>query len=163
MLQSPADEGGDMGHEGLTAGGEAVLNSRFGINLPADKPYLFKPFERLREHLLGTIGHITVYYTHWTPAEAHVSPLQVGSVAAVEAELAEAKEALASGCKYFIGGHGGLAEKKQVEFKIAYLETVQRLLAENADAEGFLAALNAAYPELPGDAAALANALYAAK
>jgi hypothetical protein len=56
-----------------------------------------------------------------------------------------------------------LAEKKQVEFKIAYLETVQRLLAENADAEGFLAALNAAYPELPGDAAALANALYAAK
>jgi hypothetical protein len=104
-----------------------------------------------------------VYYTHWTPAEAHVSPLQVGSAAAVEAELAEAKEALASGCKYFIGGHGGLAEKKQVEFKIAYLETVQRLLAENADAEGFLAALNAAYPELPGDAAALANALYAAK
>lgn len=70
----------------------------------------------------------------------------MGSVAAVEAELAEAKEALASGCKYFIGGHGGLAEKKQVEFKIAYLETVQRLLAENADADGFLAALNAAYP-----------------
>lgn len=104
-----------------------------------------------------------VYYTHWTPAEAHVSPLQVSSAAAVEAELAEAKEALASGCKYFIGGHGGLAEKKQVEFKIAYLETVQRLLAEHADAEGFLAALNAAYPELPGDAAALANALYAAK
>ena len=35
MLQSPADEGGDMGHEGLPAGGEAVLNSRrhFGINL----------------------------------------------------------------------------------------------------------------------------------
>ena len=48
MLQSPADKGGDMGHEGLTAGGEAVLNSRrhFGINLPADKPYLFNPFER---------------------------------------------------------------------------------------------------------------------
>ena len=48
MLQSPADEGGDVRHEGLTAGGEAVLHSRrhFGINLPADKPYLFKPFER---------------------------------------------------------------------------------------------------------------------
>ena len=56
-----------------------------------------------------------------------------------------------------------MAEKKQVEFKIAYLETVQRLLAENTDAESFLAALNAAYPELPGDAAALANALYAVK
>ena len=87
----------------------------------------------------------------------------MSSAAAVEAELAEAKEALASGCKYFIGGHGGLAEKKQVEFKIAYLETVQRLLAENANAKGFLAALNAAYPGLPGDASALANALYAAK
>ena len=62
MLQRPADEGGDVRHEGLTAGGEAVLHLRrhFGINLPADKPYLFKPFERLREHLLGTIGHITV-------------------------------------------------------------------------------------------------------
>ena len=62
MLQRPADKGGDVRHEGLTAGGEAVLNSRrhFGINLPADKPYLFKPFERLREHLLRTIGHITV-------------------------------------------------------------------------------------------------------
>jgi len=62
MLQSPADEGGDVRHKGLPAGGEAVLNSRrhFGINLPADKSYLFKPFERLREHLLGTIGHIMV-------------------------------------------------------------------------------------------------------
>ena len=51
-----------------------------------------------------------VYYTHWTPAEAHISPLQVGNAAAVDAELAEAKKALASGAKYFIGGHGGLAE-----------------------------------------------------
>ena len=55
-----------------------------------------------------------VYYTHWTPAEAHVSPLQIGNAAAVDAELAEAKKALASGAKYFIGGHGGLAEKAQV-------------------------------------------------
>ena len=62
ILKRPADKSGDMGHEGLTAGSEAVLHAwrHFGINLPADKPYLFKPFERLREHLLGTIGHITV-------------------------------------------------------------------------------------------------------
>ena len=101
-----------------------------------------------------------VYYTHWTPAEAHVSPLQVGSVAAIDAELAEAKEALASGAKYFIGGHGGLAEKAQVEFKIAYLTKVKELREANADAAKFAEALKTVYPELPGDVDALAQALY---
>ena len=101
-----------------------------------------------------------VYYTHWTPAEAHVSPLQIGNAAAVDAELAEAKKALASGAKYFIGGHGGLAEKAQVEFKISYLEKVKELLAANKDAAAFAEALKTAYPELPGDADALAQALY---
>lgn len=64
MLQRPADEGGDVRHEGLTAGGEAVLNSRrhFGINLPADKPYLFKPFERLREHFLRAVRHLPMQF-----------------------------------------------------------------------------------------------------
>ncbi len=104
-----------------------------------------------------------VYYTHWTPAEAHVSPLQVGSVAAIDAEQAEAKEALASGCKYFIGGHGGLAEKAQVEFKIAYLTKVKELREANKDAAKFTEALKAAYPELPGDVDALAAALYKAE
>ena len=101
-----------------------------------------------------------VYYTHWTPAEAHVSPLQVGNAAAVDAELAEAQKSLASGAKYFIGGHGGLAEKAQVEFKIAYLQKVKELLVANKDAATFAEALKAAYPELPGDADALAQALY---
>ena len=101
-----------------------------------------------------------VYYTHWTPAEAHISPLQVGNAAAVDAELAEAQKSLVSGAKYFIGGHGGLAEKAQVEFKIAYLQKVKELLAANKDAATFAEALNAAYPELPGDADALAQALY---
>ena len=100
-----------------------------------------------------------VYYTHWTPAEAHVSPLQVGNAAAVDAELAEAQKSLASGAKYFIGGHGGLAEKAQVEFKIAYLQKVKELLVANKDAATFAEALKAAYPELPGDADALAQAL----
>ena len=31
-----------------------------------------------------------VYYTHWAPAKAHVSHLQVSSMAAVDAEIAEA-------------------------------------------------------------------------
>ncbi|MBR0274126.1 MAG: hypothetical protein IJQ59_08585 [Bacteroidaceae bacterium] len=101
-----------------------------------------------------------VYYTHWTPAQAHMSPLQIGNAAAVDAELAEAQTSLESGAKYFIGGHGGLAEKTQVEFKIAYLTKVKELLAANKDAATFAEALKAAYPELPGDADALAQALY---
>ena len=104
-----------------------------------------------------------VYYTHWTPAEAHVSTLQVANAAAVDAELAEAQKSLESGAKYFIGGHGGLAEKAQVEFKIAYLTKVKELLAANKDAATFAEALKAAYPELPGDADALSQALYSAK
>ena len=101
-----------------------------------------------------------VYYTHWTPAQAHISPLQVGNTAAVDAELAEAQKSLASGAKYFIGGHGGLAEKAQVEFKVAYLQKVKELRAANKDAATFAEALKAAYSELPGDADALAEALY---
>lgn len=101
-----------------------------------------------------------VYYTHWTPAQAHMSTLQVGNAAAVDAELAEAQTALASGAKCFIGGHGGAAGKAEVEFKVAYLQKVKELLAANKDAESFGAALKAAYPELPGDADALAQALY---
>lgn len=101
-----------------------------------------------------------VYYTHWMPAETHISPLQVANAAAVDAELAEAQKSLASGAKYFIGGHGGLAEKAQVEFKIAYLQKVKELLAANKDAASFAEALKTAYPELPGDADALAQALY---
>ena len=31
MLQSPADKGGDMGHEGLTAGGEAQVDVYEGL------------------------------------------------------------------------------------------------------------------------------------
>ena len=101
-----------------------------------------------------------VYYTHWTPAESHISTLQVANAAAVDAELAEAQKSLASGAKYFIGGHGGLAEKAQVEFKVAYLQKVKELLAANKDAATFAEALKAAYPELPGDADALSQALY---
>ena len=73
---------------------------------------------------------------------------------------AQARQARGSGAKYSGGGHGGLAEKAQGEFKIAYLEKVKELLAANKDAAAFAEALKAAYPELPGDADALAQALY---
>lgn len=104
-----------------------------------------------------------VYYTHWTPAKAHANSLQISSPAAVAAEIAEARQALASGAELFIGGHGGAAKADAVRFKIDYLECVERLLAANGTAGDFASALRAAYPELPGEAGveALAQALYA--
>ena len=62
----------------------------------------------------------------------------------------------------FIGGHGGAAKADAVQFKISYLNTVKKLLAENSTAEAFVEALKKAYPGLPGEAGLedLANALY---
>ena len=104
-----------------------------------------------------------VCYTHWAPAKAHANSLQISSPAAVDAEIAEARRALASGAELFIGGHGGAAGADAVRFKIDYLECVKRLLAANGTADEFAHALRAAYPELPGEAGldALAQALYA--
>ncbi len=104
-----------------------------------------------------------VCYTHWAPAKAHANSLQISSPAAVDAEIAEARRALASGAELFIGGHGGAAGADAVRFKIDYLECVKRLLAANGTADEFARALRAAYPELPGEAGldALAQALYA--
>lgn len=91
-----------------------------------------------------------VYYTHWAPAKAHVSNLQVSSRAAVDAEIAEAQNELNSGCELFIGGHGGASKVDAVKFKIEYLNTVKSLLAENSSADAFVKAMKSAYPELPG-------------
>ena len=103
-----------------------------------------------------------VYYTHWAPAKAHVSHLQISSPAAVDAEIAEAERPLASGAELFIGGHGGAAKADAVEFKIDYLKTVKKLLAENSTPEAFIGAMKKAYPDLPGadGLGELAKALY---
>ena len=103
-----------------------------------------------------------VYYTHWTPAKAHVSHLQISSAAAIDAEIAEAEKSLKSGAELFIGGHGGAAKADAVQFKISYLNTVKKLLAENSTPEAFVEAMKKAYPGLPGEAGLedLANALY---
>ena len=103
-----------------------------------------------------------VYYTHWTPAQAHVSHLQVSSPAAIDAEIAEAENSLASGATLFIGGHGGAAGRDAVEFKIAYLKQMKELLGANQTAQAFVAAMKAAYPGLPGEAGLedVAKALY---
>ncbi len=62
MYKCPADEGGDMGHKGLTAGGETIFYAwwHFGIQGATNQTYLLQTFERLREHFLGTIRHLTV-------------------------------------------------------------------------------------------------------
>lgn len=90
------------------------------------------------------------YYTHWTPAKAHMSHLQLSSRDAVDAEIAEAERELNSGTALFIGGHGGATSKESVEFKIAYLNTIKSLLESEKTAEDFVEELSKAYPELPG-------------
>ena len=102
------------------------------------------------------------YYTHWTPAKAHVSNLQISSPAAIDAEIAEAENSLASGAVLFIGGHGGAATRDAVEFKIAYLKKMKELLAANNTAQAFVDAMKQAWPGLPGEAGLenLGKALY---
>ena len=102
------------------------------------------------------------YYTHWTPAKAHVSHLQISSPAAIDAEIADAENSLASGAVLFIGGHGGAATRDAVEFKIAYLKKMKELLAANETAEAFTDAMKQAWPGLPGEAGLedLGKALY---
>ena len=102
------------------------------------------------------------YYTHWTPAKAHVSHLQVSSPTAIDAEIAEAELSLASGAELFLGGHGGAARRDAVEFKIGYLKKMKELLAANQTPQAFVEAMKQAYPGLPGEAGLeeLAKALY---
>ena len=102
------------------------------------------------------------YYTHWTPAKAHVSHLQISSPAAIDAEIAEAENSLASGAKLFIGGHGGAAKRNAVEFKITYLKKMKELLTTKQSAQAFVDAMKQAYPGLPGEAGLedLGKALY---
>jgi len=103
-----------------------------------------------------------VYYTHWAPSKSHVSPLQVSSREAVEAEIAATKAELGSGCEYFIGGHGGQAQRDAVEFKLAYLEKLKSLSEALPSAEALVEAMKAAFPGLPGEdnLAGVAAALY---
>ena len=102
------------------------------------------------------------YYTHWTPAKAHISHLQVSSPKAIDAEITEAENALASGAELFIGGHGGAAKRDAVEFKIAYLKKMKELLSENQTPQAFVEAMKKTYPGLPGEAGLedLGKALY---
>lgn len=99
---------------------------------------------------------------HWAPGKAHMNALQLSNRQAVDAELEANRKALQSGAEYFLGSHGGFATKEAMEFKVNYLETVKRLLAENATSASFVEALKKAYPGLPGEQGleALAANLY---
>ena len=105
------------------------------------------------------------YYTHWTPAKAHVSNLQISSRAAINAEIEEAEKSLGTGAELFIGGHGGAAKRDAVEFKIAYLKKMNELLASSSTPQAFVEAMKQAYPGLPGENGLndLAKALFAGK
>lgn len=103
-----------------------------------------------------------VYYLHWAPFKAHVSHLQISSRQAIDDYFRMLADAKATGAVLFVGGHGGAWGEDAVEFKIAYLEKMKQLLAENKDAASFVKAMESAYPELPGAEGlpALAEALY---
>ncbi len=140
---------------------------RSEVDFGATKKYAGVSFEFLRGASTDFPGASIligkkIYYTHWTPAKAHVSNLQVSSPAAIDAEIAESEKALASGAELFIGGHGGAAKADAVQFKIEYLKTLKKLLAENNNADSFAEAVKKAYPNLPGEngLADLANTLY---
>lgn len=90
-----------------------------------------------------------VYYTHWTPVQANMSPLQLNGREAVNAELEAAKKEKISGATIFIGGHGGVAEPDAIQFKIEYLETMKKALKENITKQGFIESMKKAYPALP--------------
>lgn len=77
------------------------------------------------------------YYTHWAPARAHASHLQISSAAAIDAETAEAENSLASGAELFVGEHGGAVGRGAVEFRIAYLKKMKELLRGKQDGRGF--------------------------
>ena len=111
-----------------------------------------------------TIGG-KVYFTHWAPARAHASQLQIASAKAIDAEIAEARKSLQSGATLFIGGHGGASGKEAVEFKIAYLGKMKEALASSPTPEAFVETMKAQYPGLPGEEnlAGLGKALYNAK
>ena len=99
---------------------------------------------------------------HWAPAKAHMNALQLANRAAVAQALEGLKAAKATGAEYFLGGHGGLAEKDAIDFQISYLEKVQDLLDNCKNAATFVVAMKGTYPGLAGEQGleALAQNLY---
>lgn len=104
----------------------------------------------------------TAILNHWAPVKAHISNLEISSREGIDAEIALWNAEKATGAKYFLGGHGGIADTEALEFRLSYLVKVKALLETSEDAASFAAALKEAYPGLAGEAnvEALAEALY---
>jgi len=92
-----------------------------------------------------------VYLTHWAATQAHMNALQISSPAVLDAEIAEAKQALKSKCEVYAGCHGGNATKADMKFKLKYLKTLKKLYLRNQTADAFVAAVKKAYPRLQGE------------
>ncbi len=103
-----------------------------------------------------------VFYTHFSPNKMHPSPMQITSVAAIDATINELNKAKDSGCKLFIGSHGAAANVEDVKFLISYLEKMKSIKAANKDAASFTKAIKVAYPDLAGaeNVEEIANKLY---
>ena len=97
------------------------------------------------------IGDHEVYYSHWAFTKAHMNPHQLKSVAAIDILIGDTKTALKENCKYYVGGHGGVAKKEDLQFRLNYLASVKGLRTNCATAEEFSAALLKEYPNLPGE------------
>ena len=108
------------------------------------------------------IGNRQVYYSHWAFRKTHPSPFQINSLQALDAEIMATKAALASGCKVFVGGHGGVSEEGDVAFRLEYLQTVKKLRAKCANAEELQKAIIEKYVDLSGAEGVgdIAKALY---
>jgi hypothetical protein len=90
-----------------------------------------------------------VYYTHMAFSKAHMT--QINSVAEIDTKIAETKSALKTGCELFAGNHGSEVKKDVVEFRLAYLKNMKKLVAQNKTADAFVAAMKSAYPGLDGE------------
>ena len=103
----------------------------------------------------------TACLMHWAPAKAHMHTLQISSAEAVNQALEGLVEAARSGASIWLGCHGGVAHKDDIDFRISYLTKVRELLESHPDAATLAAELKSAYPALPGEEGvdALAQAL----
>ncbi len=103
------------------------------------------------------------FYTHFAPAVAHLKPMQIGSIKAVDAKLAEMNKIKASGAEYIVGSHGVPSTQAEVEWTIKYLEDIKKFHASSDNSDAFAQKLMVAYPLVNGveNIKAIAAALYA--
>lgn len=90
------------------------------------------------------------FYTHFAPAWSHASPMQVKSLVAVDAMIAELEKIAASGAKYIFGSHGAPSTQAAVKFQISYLKRLKQLREVSKDSDQFIQRLIVSFPKLDG-------------